>query len=138
MGEYYVRISRIADLMGFKSVNAFAIEGLKYKSSEKLNRLKKDGTKPSADIIEDITNLFERINVRWLLTGKGGELIQSDEQLTFIDDIELAEHVFENIEFYSKKLHWNRILTYGKKIDQESDMEKRIKALEDKLNIKTE
>ena len=65
------RLKKISKEKGFKSINSFALEGLGYKSSEKLNRLKKEHAKPSADIIIDIANTFEDININWLLTGKG-------------------------------------------------------------------
>lgn len=67
----FERIIQVSNLKGFKSINDFALNGLRYKSSEKLNRLKKEGAKPSFDIIEDITNMFEDIDANWLISGKG-------------------------------------------------------------------
>ncbi|GCD76671.1 hypothetical protein JCM31826_01530 [Thermaurantimonas aggregans] len=54
----------------YKSLNEFAIKGLKYKSPEKLNRLKDPKNKPSVEILIDISNMFD-INIDWLLTGRG-------------------------------------------------------------------
>lgn len=61
----------ISDLKGYKSLNDFAKNGLGYSSSEKLNRLKDPTKKPSFDIIEDVSNKFVDINVRWIVTGEG-------------------------------------------------------------------
>lgn len=71
----FERLMYISDYYGFKSVNNFAKIGLGYKSSEKINRLKKPNTKPSVDILLDISNKFEDVNLRWLLTGKGNILL---------------------------------------------------------------
>lgn len=67
----FERIQSISDSKGFKSINDFALNGLNYSSSEKINRLKKTGKKPSYDILEDITNKFEDVDANWLLTGRG-------------------------------------------------------------------
>lgn len=75
----FERILQISNEKGFKSVNDFAVNGLKYASSEKLNRLKKEGAKPSFDIIEDITIMFEDIDANWLITGKGNIFKASQE-----------------------------------------------------------
>lgn len=71
MTNIFERLTQIADLKGFKSINDFAKNGLGYASSEKINRLKDVSKKPSFDIIEDISNKFEDISVRWLVTGEG-------------------------------------------------------------------
>lgn len=68
--NFFERIAAIIKYKGFRSVHDFAINGLGYSSSEKLNRLKREGTKPSYDILEDIANKFDEINVNWLLTGR--------------------------------------------------------------------
>ena len=69
--SFFDRLVELVGFKGYRSVNDFAINGLGYNSSEKLNRLKKEGAKPSFDILEDIANKFEDIDVHWLLTGKG-------------------------------------------------------------------
>ncbi len=73
---FFERVNQLLEYEGFKSVNDFALNGLGYNSSEKLNRLKKEGTKPSYDILEDVANKFEDVNVDWLLTGRGTMLKQ--------------------------------------------------------------
>lgn len=71
MTNIFERILQLSEYKGFKSINDFAKSGLGYNSSEKLNRLKDVSKKPSFDIIEDISNKFEDICVRWLVTGEG-------------------------------------------------------------------
>lgn len=60
--NFFERILQIIDYYNIKSVNSFAIDYLGYPASEKINRLKKGNSKPSYDIIVDITNKFEDIN----------------------------------------------------------------------------
>lgn len=71
MNDIYKRLLQIVEYKGFKSVNDFAKSGLNYASSEKLNRLKKENTTPSFEIISDITNRFEDININWFVSGRG-------------------------------------------------------------------
>ncbi|MEL7586608.1 MAG: hypothetical protein AAGU19_07815 [Prolixibacteraceae bacterium] len=73
--NFFERLLQIIDYYNIKSVNLFATDWLGYASSEKINRLKKGNALPSYQIIVDITNRFEEINPRWLLTGDGDMLI---------------------------------------------------------------
>lgn len=68
---FFERIQKIIDYYGIKSVNSFAKDYLKYKSSEKINRLKGENTLPSFEILRDISIMFEEISPDWLLTGRG-------------------------------------------------------------------
>lgn len=68
---FFERISQIIDYYGIKSVNSFALDYLKYDSSEKINRLKRSNTNPSYEILCDIANKFEEIDMNWLLLGLG-------------------------------------------------------------------
>lgn len=53
-------------------------ELLGYKNPEKLYRLfRVENAKPSVDILEDISNIFESLNMTWLLTGRGEMLKNS-------------------------------------------------------------
>jgi hypothetical protein len=55
---------------GYSSVSELT-RALKYKSTEKLYRLKRSNdNKPSFTIIEDLTNLFDSIDLEYLVTGK--------------------------------------------------------------------
>lgn len=74
----FERIMQISDKEGYNSLNDFAKNGLGYKSSEKLNRLKDPKNKPSIDIITDISNKFEDVDLNWLIRGK----TKSKENLT--------------------------------------------------------
>lgn len=62
-----------------KNVKSFACDYLGYPSSEKINRLKKENTSPSYEILSDISNKFENISAEWLLTGKGNMTSQKDD-----------------------------------------------------------
>ena len=74
--NFFERMIDLINYKGFRSVHDFAVNGLGYTSSEKLNRLKKEGNKPSYDILKDIANKFDEINVNWLLTGRESMLIK--------------------------------------------------------------
>lgn len=69
--NFFDRISQIIDFYEIKNVKSFACDYLGYKSPQKINRLKEDGTSPSYEILNDISNKFENVNPDWLLTGKG-------------------------------------------------------------------
>lgn len=71
MSNIFERLLKITEFKGFNSLNDFAVNGLGYRSSEKLNRLKDPEKRPSFDIVEDISNKFEDINIRWFVTGVG-------------------------------------------------------------------
>jgi hypothetical protein len=75
----FERITLIGSNKGFKSINDFAINGLGYRSSEKINRLKDPSKQPSFEIIRDISNKFEDISVRWLVTGIGENIFNPSE-----------------------------------------------------------
>lgn len=66
--NFFERILQIIESENIKNVSVFAKEYLGYKSPEKINRLKKKEAKPSYDILADISNRFDKINIRWLLT----------------------------------------------------------------------
>jgi len=74
---FFERILFLIDYYGIKNINSLAKDYLNYNSSEKINRLKKDNTYPSYEILIDISNKFEDVNMNWLLTGKGEMLLNS-------------------------------------------------------------
>lgn len=80
MSTYYNRLEIFARAKGYKTVNSFGINALKYSSSEKLNRLKKEGNKPSIDVLIDITNVFVDFNIHWYVTGKGEMLLNETKK----------------------------------------------------------
>lgn len=75
MQTFFKRLLHIVEFQGFKNINDFALNGLKYESSSKLNRLKDDTNKPSVDILLDIAKRFNNIDIHWLLTGEGEFLL---------------------------------------------------------------
>lgn len=101
MSNIFERLMKISDFKGYNSVNDFAKNGLGYASSEKLNRLKDPTKRPSFDIIEDVSNKFVDINVRWIVTGKG-EMI---DQLSKIED--RTKHIDDFKEKYLEVLEKN-------------------------------
>lgn len=103
MDNFYKRLSQLSEYKGFKSVNKFALDGLNYSSSEKLNRLKKENTNPSVEILLDISNKFEEISIDWLLTGKG-EMLR-DEENEVLNSISEPKPIFnKNPSDYKEKL----------------------------------
>lgn len=92
MSTFFNRLMQISDYNGFKSLNDFALKGLKYDSSSKLNRLKDKNKKSSIDILEDITNKFQDIDLHWLLRGKGKMLKNSEDITTDIIRLEELIH----------------------------------------------
>ena len=58
MQTFFKRLLQIVEFQGFKNINDFALNGLKYESSSKLNRLKDEKNKPSVEILLDIANYF--------------------------------------------------------------------------------
>ncbi len=105
--EYYKRIDIISKHFGFKSVNDFAKRGLGYASSEKINRLKRENTKPSIDIIITISNKFEQISVDWILTGKG-EMLRNNN----LSHISVLSYLKDNIESLIQDERFNYVIDY--------------------------
>ncbi len=110
MNVFYKRISQISEYKGFNSVNKFALDGLNYASSEKINRLKKENASPSIEIIIDITNKFEEINPEWLLTGSGEMLreiaTKSEKNIDvdmFLNLKNAFSEIFERLEKLEEK-----------------------------------
>lgn len=77
--DFFERILQIIEYYGIKSVNSFACDFLKYESSEKINRLKKENANPSYEILLDISNKFEDIDMNWLIAGRGSMLKTAKE-----------------------------------------------------------
>lgn len=72
-GDFFQRLMRYASNQGVRNANELA-KKLGYSSPDKLYRLKRGrGAKPSYDILQDIADLFQSIDLRWLLTGEASE-----------------------------------------------------------------
>lgn len=68
--NFFERILRISSFYGYSGIPDLA-KALGYSSPEKLYRLKKENTKPSVDILLDLSNKFEDLDLNWLITGQG-------------------------------------------------------------------
>lgn len=101
--SFFERIEEIISFYGIKNVNDFALNHLGYKSSEKINRLKKEGTNPSFEILSDISNKFEDVNVEWLLTGKGAMLKSKKENNTQPEKLKIVSESITQYEERKKK-----------------------------------
>lgn len=77
---FYSRLLSYAERQGIKNTSVLA-DALGYDKPERLYRLKRDeNARPSFEVIEDVTNLFESLNVRWLITGKGEPELSEKEE----------------------------------------------------------
>jgi len=152
MKGFYNRIESISTYYNYKSVNDFALSGLAYKSSEKLNRLKNDDNTPSVKIILDISNKFEKINTNWLLTGKGTMFIPGSEKnlvsepqskynkynsLEEFSELEIVEYIYSNKDKFYKLQSFNELVKDVPEEIKVKEMERMITELKD-LKIKLE
>ncbi len=63
------RLQSLIDAEGL-TVNGFATE-LGYERSDKIYNIVKGKTKPSYEILQEITNKFVSVNIEWLISGNG-------------------------------------------------------------------
>lgn len=87
VSNFFERINQIIDYYDIKSVRDFAINYLGYDSSEKINRLKGERTSPSYEILQDITNKFDKIDANWLLTGNGSMTKENNAEIKSVKEI---------------------------------------------------
>jgi hypothetical protein len=124
MQTFFKRLLIIVENQGFKNLNDFALNGLKYESSSKLNRLKDEKNKPSIEILTDIANKFQNINLHWLITGSGSMFLD--------DDIILNSNASESnnlrLETYNLLLENNKLQS-----DAILLLKEKVEILEDKL-----
>jgi phage repressor protein C with HTH and peptisase S24 domain len=75
--KFSTRLNELIKVLGFSSANDFAVRGLGYPNSEKIQRLLRPAAdadkdpKPSFEILNDIANKFVNVNIKWLITGLG-------------------------------------------------------------------
>jgi hypothetical protein len=70
------RVLFIIEKKGLKNVPDLA-DALGYESPQKIYRLgQAENAKPSYDIIQDFSNLFDDLNLRWFITGEGEPFIK--------------------------------------------------------------
>lgn len=93
---FFERILQIIDYYDIRSVNSFALDHLKYNSSEKINRLKSENTNPSYEILCDIANKFEEIDMNWLILGVGDMIkskkIKENSEVVSDDGIKIVDN----------------------------------------------
>lgn len=80
----------LANSQGYKNASELAA-ALHYSSPEKLYRLQRDEkATPSFQILLDIANLFEKADLRWLVTGKRDNTPYPipDSRLDIVNDLE--------------------------------------------------
>ena len=124
---------------GYNSVTELT-RALKYNSTEKLYRLKRSSdNKPSFTIIKDLTNLFEFIDLKYLITGERAhykaleKLNNAEEEVSSIykTQVELLKDLFGNDnEDINKKI--DAILSNQKKILDRLDKGIHLDALKNK------
>jgi hypothetical protein len=92
----FENIMQIAELKGIKNPSDLAIR-MGYTNPEKLYRLsRKPDAKPSADILQDFSNLFEDANMNFILTGRG-EKLKSVDYYNYDSNL---SHINEPLEEY--------------------------------------
>lgn len=128
MQTFFKRLLQIVEFQRFKNINDFALNGLKYDSSSKLNRLKDEKNKPSVEILLDIANYFPNINTHWLITGKGEMLLSDNESLASTLKEPNETYKLEN----SQQLYENYTVL-KENIQLKDDV---IKSLKEKIEIK--
>ncbi len=72
----FERVLILIEAKGIKNVAELA-DIMGYASPQKIYRLKRDHCKPSFDILEDFSNKFDDLNIRWFITGKGSAFTSS-------------------------------------------------------------
>ncbi|GGB82649.1 transcriptional regulator [Flavobacterium suaedae] len=76
--NFFDNLIQLCDYKGIKNMGELS-KLLGYKSAEKLYRLERDkNNSPSYQIILDLSNLFEEVDLNWLLTGKGSMIKNAD------------------------------------------------------------
>ncbi|WP_431166367.1 hypothetical protein [Tenacibaculum halocynthiae] len=127
--KYYLRLEEFANNKGYKSINSFAVNALKYKSSEKLNRLKKEGTKPSLDVLLDVSNIFEDFNIHWYVTGEGEMLLSDTKPETTSSETSLASL---ELDLKRKDFEMKGMLLEFQELKEDVELLKKITSLDEK------
>lgn len=99
----FERLEHICSERGIRGITELS-EKLGYSSPEKLYRLgrkdKKTGKfgEPSFEIIRDIANMFEDLNIRWLLLGQGEVWKETSLSIAAEPEISYNKTSNENLE----------------------------------------
>lgn len=110
MHTFFKRLLYIVEFEGFKNLNDFALNGLNYQSSSKLNRLKDESKSPSIEILLDISNKFVNVNLHWLITGDGN---------SHLNNYNLTENKIDHVAEPEVKIHYDyeKLLAAEKEIN---------------------
>lgn len=79
--NFFERLDTLCQLKSIAGIPELA-KKMGYSSPEKLYRLKRtkpnssELNNPSFDILVDLANMFEDLNMRWLITGRGEVLLK--------------------------------------------------------------
>lgn len=109
ISNIFERIEWICSEYGYKSINDFALNGLGYGASEKINRLKDGKNKPGIDIIVDISNKFEELNIDWLLFG--------EEPKRKVQNLLPKETVTKRVTFYDETKNIKNVTVLNEPIE---------------------
>jgi hypothetical protein len=120
---FFERIVQILEYYDINSVNSFALDYLKYNSSEKINRLKKPNTNPSFDILCDIANKFEEIDMNWLLLGVGKML--KDDTVDLKSSISSDLKIVDQVSFNYLLDRYEKLAIENGRLNAELDVLKR-------------
>jgi hypothetical protein len=81
--NFFERLDTLCQLKSIAGITELA-KKMGYSSPEKLYRLNRikpnsgDFNNPSFDILVDLANMFEDLNMRWLITGRGKVLLKEE------------------------------------------------------------
>ena len=107
MGEkkttFFERLELIVKHYRINSVNEMALKHLKYKASQKLNRLKDPANDPSVEIIRDLLAKWPEISAKWLLIGEG-EMICGNSNSDLSNKIERPESMESSLTSIKRDL----------------------------------
>lgn len=93
--NFFERTLRISSFYGYSGIPELA-KALGYASPEKLYRLKKENTKPSVDILQDLSNKFEDLNLAWYITGNGSMHIDTKVAKDDTRDLDIRTNLIVN------------------------------------------
>jgi len=104
LSGFFARLEFLMKHYRIASINELATKHLLYKSAQKLNRLKGENTKPSADIVADIVRKWPEVNANWLLVGQG-EMISVEFRNGYLsNEIEKKEPSKTNLDTIQRGL----------------------------------
>lgn len=125
---------------GYKTVPQLT-DALGYKSTEKLYRLGRNpDNKPSFQIIEDLTNLFDNVDLRYLITGE--KSVYEHKETPKTEVVNEPNETYEKLQkinelFKDKELHskFDDLLMYMQNMSQSFDKMKQLETMMERFAI---